>query len=48
MVNPELNSGTAIKTFQLEFTEESRISSVEGKFVDIRKNTNCEGSLDQY
>jgi hypothetical protein len=29
--------------------EESRISSVEVKFVDIRKNTNCEGSfLDHY
>ena len=28
--------------------EESRISSVEVKFVDIRKNTDCEGSfLDQ-
>jgi len=29
--------------------EESRISSVEVKFVDIRKNTDCEGSfLDHY
>lgn len=29
--------------------EESRIFSVEVKFVDIKKNTNCEGSfLDHY
>ena len=25
--------------------EESRISSVEVKFVDIRKNTNCEATF---
>jgi hypothetical protein len=37
------------KLFSLSLIEESRISSVEVKFVDIRKNTNCEGSfLDHY
>ena len=37
------------KLFSLSVIEESGISSVEVKFVDIRKNTNCEGSfLDHY
>ena len=38
-----------LKKNKIEIIEESRISSVEVKFVDIRKNTNCEGSfLDHY
>ena len=37
------------KLFDLSMIEVSGISSVEVKFVDIRKNTNCEGSfLDHY
>ena len=37
------------KLFSLSVIEESGISSVEVKFVDIRKNTNCEGNfLDHY
>ena len=33
------------KLFSWSLIEESRISSVEVKFVDIRKNTKCEGNF---
>ena len=37
------------KLFNLSMIEESGISSEEVKIVDIRKNTDCEGSfLDHY
>ena len=46
---PELNSGTAFNTTNLEFEEVSGIPSVEVKFVDIRKNISGEGdSLVRY
>ncbi len=40
---PGLNPGTALKTVVLETVEGGGIPSVEVKFVDIGKNTGCEG-----
>ncbi len=47
--SPGLNPGRAFETARLEYGEESGIPGVEVKFVDIRRNTDGEGSfLDRY